>query len=295
MMRPSMWTSYLIEMLPDEMVICLAEHGWQVAELSDEHGHDLLKRGDPSEVGDAFRRFADDHGLTFPQGHFYLCNKGFRPEDMEGRRGADIAPADDAEFAQAQEDMRRWIALFNALDIKAGVLHLGGGRLKAAGWSDERVFARRVDALGQIAEYAKGGPTTICLENLGADSGVKDAAETIRVIEAAGADNVAICLDTGHANINGVSCPEFIRQAGSRLKALHIADNLGQHDDHMIPYSRGTVPWTGVMKALREIGYDGLFNYEIPGENRCPMPVRLAKLDYALEQARWMIEFDGVE
>ncbi|MBT3378053.1 MAG: sugar phosphate isomerase/epimerase [Lentisphaerae bacterium] len=295
MMRPSMWTSYLIEMLPEEMVTCLTEHGWDVAELSDEHGHDLLKRGDPTRVGDAFKCFADDHGLSFPQGHFYLCNKGFRPEDMNGRRGADIAPADDADFSEAQEDMRRWIDLFNALGIEAGVLHLGGGRLKGAGWSEERVFARRVDALSRIAEYAKGGVTTICLENLGPDSGVQDAEQTLRVIEAVGAGNVAICLDTGHANINGVNCPDFIRAAGPLLKALHVADNLGQHDDHMIPYSRGTVPWTGVMEALRQSGYDGLFNYEIPGENRCPVPVRLAKLDYALELAKWMIEFDGVQ
>ena len=33
-------------------------------------------------------------------------------------------------------------------------------------------------------------------------------------------------------------------------------------------------------RALREVGYAGLLNFEIPGENRCPLPVRMAKLDY---------------
>jgi len=48
------------------------------------------------------------------------------------------------------------------------------------------------------------------------------------------------------------------------------------------------------MKALREVGYRGLFNFEVPGENRCPPPVRLAKLDYALALANYMIAHDGL-
>lgn len=271
-MQPSMWTSYLIEWTPRDMVACFAEHGWHTLELSDEHGHDLLKEGAPARVGADFRRFAADRGVSFPQGHFCLCNKGCRPEDMAGRQIADIAPADDAEFAAAMEAMKRWVDLFAAIGVEAGVLHAGGGQLASAGWSAERIFSRRVEAVSRVAEFAKGGPTVICLENLGAKSGVRTAAEIADLIAAVGAGNVAACLDTGHANINGVDNAAFVREAGPRLKALHIADNLGEHDDHMLPYGRGTVKWTGVMQALREVGYTGLFNYEVPGENRCPAP-----------------------
>ena len=293
-MTPSMWTSYLVEWLPEDMVRCFAEHGWRSLELSDEHGHDLLKLGDPLRVGEEFRQFASEHGVSFPQGHFYLATGGFRPEDREGRRAADIAPPEESEFQQAMEDMRRWVDLFSGLGVQAGVLHLGGGRLRAAGWSEERVFARRIEALSRIAEYARGGPTLICLENLGEDSGVHTVDDFDRVLGAVAADNVAICLDTGHANITGVDTPDFIRRAGRRLKALHVADNLGQNDDHLLPYGRGTVPWTPTMAALRDVGYDALFNFEVPGENRCPAPVRLAKLDYSLALARWMVGHDGV-
>lgn len=293
-MQPSMWSSYLIEWQPDDMVRELSRHGWHACELSDEHGHDLLKQGDPAKVGARFRAFAADHGLRFPQGHFYLCTKGFRPEDMAGRKVADIAPADDAAFAEAMADMRRWVDLFNALGVEAGVLHLGGGGLAKAGWSPARIFARRCEALSAIAEYARGTVTTICLENLGAGSGVQTIDDFEPLLKAVNVPNVAICLDTGHANINGVDSAAFVRRAGARLKALHIADNLGQHDDHMLPYGRGTVRWTEVMKALREVGYRGLFNFEVPGENRCPPPVRLAKLDYALALANYMIAHDGL-
>jgi hypothetical protein len=40
---------------------------------------------------------------------------------------------------------------------------------------------------------------------------------------------------------------------------------------------------------LREVGYSGLFNFEVPGENRCPMTVREAKLDYARQLADYII------
>ena len=189
MMQPSMWTSYLIEWFPHDMVRCFAERGWRALELSDEHGHDLLKLGDPLTVGRDFRRFAADLGVSFPQGHFYLCTKGYRPDDMAGRRVADIAPVDDHDYAQALADMRRWVDLFNGLGIEAGVLHLGGGELKKAGWSEERIFARRVEAVTQIAEYAKGGPTVISLENLGRDTGAHDVADFQRLFQAVGAAN----------------------------------------------------------------------------------------------------------
>lgn len=31
---------------------------------------------------------------------------------------------------------------------------------------------------------------------------------------------------------------------------------------------------------LKEIGYDGLYNYEIPGESHCPPEIREYKLQY---------------
>ena len=284
-----MWTSYLIEQLPHDMVKTMARHGWHTLELSDEHGHDLLKLGDPEQVGTEFRQFASDHGVSFPQGHFYLANKGIRPEDREGRSVADIAPADDAEFAKAMDDMKRWVDLFNAIGIEAGVLHVGGQKLASLGWSEEQILVHRAKAVREVAEHAKGGVTQICLENLTPRMGYADANDAKQVLAAVDMPNVGVCLDTGHANISGVSCVEFIRELGPQLKALHIADNLGTNDDHILPYGRGTVPWPEVMKALREVGYAGLFNFEVPGENRCPMPIREAKLDYSLQLANWMI------
>ena len=90
-----------------------------------------------------------------------------------------------------------------------------------------------------------------------------------------------VCLDTGHLNLHEDRDPyRFIISAGNRLHALHIADNEGASDQHLMPFGRGSVDFSAVVKGLREIGYEGLFNYEIPGERNAPLAIRGYKLQY---------------
>lgn len=69
------------------------------------------------------------------------------------------------------------------------------------------------------------------------------------------------CLDTGHANITGESCGDYVRALGSRLAALHVHDNDSTRDHHTSPYL-GTIDWKGFITALREIDYKGNFSLE---------------------------------
>ena len=70
-----------------------------------------------------------------------------------------------------------------------------------------------------------------------------------------------ICFDAGHANCSGISPAEMIRKLGSRIECVHIHDNDGKADRHLLPYY-GNINWEEVMKAFAEIGYKGTLNYE---------------------------------
>jgi L-ribulose-5-phosphate 3-epimerase len=70
-----------------------------------------------------------------------------------------------------------------------------------------------------------------------------------------------ICWDFGHANLAGIDQCGALRAIGKNLKALHVNDNKGEHDDHTAPYF-GTIVWEPIMKTLKEIGYEGEFTYE---------------------------------
>lgn len=70
------------------------------------------------------------------------------------------------------------------------------------------------------------------------------------------------CVDVGHALVVGETPEHVLREMGERVTALHIHDNRGILDDHMLP-GFGKIDWKGTMRALREIGYPGELTLEI--------------------------------
>ena len=74
---------------------------------------------------------------------------------------------------------------------------------------------------------------------------------------------VQICWDFGHANICGFDQKVALRKVGKRLKCVHIDDNLGTADHHLLPFA-GNINWYEIMPVLAEIGYEGECNLEAP-------------------------------
>ena len=183
--------------------------------------------------------------------------------------------------------MKRWCDLFNAIGIKAGVVHACKGPLEEGG--KERSAAM----LESLLEYSKGMSFSFCLENLkSAYAEYEDIKELIGMIRDP-EHRLAYCLDTGHVACTVGDCAEYVRKAGSGLKALHVTDCLvigGKKDDHYFPYIHGTIDWKAFMQALRDVNYQGLFNYEVPRERGVPEEILMVKLDYARELAKAMMQ-----
>ena len=53
-----------------------------------------------------------------------------------------------------------------------------------------------------------------------------------------------------------------LRAVGEHLITLHLHDNHGERDEHLLP-GRGNIKWDAVKVALADVGYDGAFMYEI--------------------------------
>lgn len=72
-----------------------------------------------------------------------------------------------------------------------------------------------------------------------------------------------ICIDIGHAAITGYEPEEMIRLLDNKvLRALHIHDNDYRSDKHGLPYT-GDFNWDEIMKALKDIEYQGDFTLEV--------------------------------
>lgn len=86
-----------------------------------------------------------------------------------------------------------------------------------------------------------------------------------RLISELDSDSFVMCLDTGHAALTGVEPEEYILGMDKTLlRALHVHDTDYLDDTHTLPYL-GKHNWKAICKALKEIGYEGDFTFEIPG------------------------------
>ena len=84
-----------------------------------------------------------------------------------------------------------------------------------------------------------------------------------------------ICLDTGHTNKaysiggrDGERVPDVIETIHlfrSDIKVLHLNDNNGFTDQHLPPMLKmeGGVKWNEVYAALDDVGYKGIYNFEL--------------------------------
>ncbi len=63
------------------------------------------------------------------------------------------------------------------------------------------------------------------------------------------------CFDTGHAHCSGYE-PDILRKCSVVPLSLHIQDNDGSGDGHLIP-GDGTIDWDLFLTVLKEIGYLG--------------------------------------
>ncbi len=90
--------------------------------------------------------------------------------------------------------------------------------------------------------------------------------------------------DAGHANMQEMPQDAELRILGSHVRALHIQDNCGDSDTHLLPFL-GTMNLDAVMHGLMEIGYEGYFTFEVGGIFRSHRDRRPFTADERLLQA----------
>ena len=169
-------------------------------------------------------------------------------------------------------------------------------------WEEFEKFLR------YLAPMAKGMGITLCIENLynslgnhmveGPCCDVQKAIERIDRINAEfDAEVLGFCLDVGHANLVGLDIYDFIIRLGHRLKVLHVHDNDGVRDLHQVPFTftktRENTPstnWDGFIKGLREIGFNGVINFEAsPVVSAFPEEMKMDVLEFLVKIGKYFV------
>lgn len=116
-----------------------------------------------------------------------------------------------------------------------------------------------------------------------------------------GTEAFGICVDTGALNLCAQNTYEYISKLGRRVKAVIIRENDGHHDVSMLPFTsvakgHSQMDWLGVIRALREIGFDGYLIMEIKDTVSAFSPLLrpqvLAMAKSVAEYFKWQIEIE---
>ena len=168
------------------------------------------------------------------------------------------------------------IALCAYLGCPAIVIH--GTSAPQLTKAEERAF--NLDMYRRLMPTAKKYGVKVCLENLlnlyewdpyeGNCSNADEAVWFLDTLNAeAGEEVFGFCFDVGHAVLTGANLYQYLTTMGKRVTVLHIQDNDGASDGHMLPFTqlerrgqRLRIDWEMFIRGLREIGYEGPINFE---------------------------------
>lgn len=246
-----------------------------------ESGHPLTAENWQAQI-EGIRNTAEALGMSFSQSHLPF-ERGFY------KRGNTVT---DEEKAHFDSRIRRAIDASAMLGVQWAVVHPWTNDLTVE-HSREINLATNYEFYAPLVDYAKRQGVGIAMENMmqAQETFVyRFAAQTeelIACIDQFGDPSVGACWDFGHGNLIYKDQTHPLRALGKRLKALHVDDNAGKGDDHLLPFVGGTVDWKAMMAVLREIGYEGDFTYEIQRfSQKLPACVRptAAKLAYEVGQ-----------
>jgi len=132
------------------------------------------------------------------------------------------------------------------------------------GQDREDASGRLSESLGNICEAAERLNLRVALEP--ADKYETDLvntwSEAVELIEEVGATNLGVVLDNGHSHVVGEAADRVIPELGNRLFHVHVDDNNGLRDQHLIP-GEGSFDCTPFVAARRKTSYEGFLTAEL--------------------------------
>ena len=216
------------------------------------------------EYCNGIKKRADELGLIISQTHG-LCTT--------------FIPNDEMHNATVLEQSRRDLLATSALGAPSCVIH-SITTSKWFGASDETMHKTNNEMFSMLIPYAERYGVNIALETFGdiRRDGNRyidffgDVYELKKQYDMLDTKNKVLCMDTGHTHKANSAKPsvldtvEAIHYLGSDIKLLHLNDNNGFSDQHLPPFLAGDslqLKWKNVMAALDDIGYDGIYNFEL--------------------------------
>ena len=175
-----------------------------------------------------------------------------------------FAPFDTFNIANLDPDQRRgcleilahYIKVAGDMGIGRAVIHPSGEPIDPKDRPRSMELAKA--GLATLADVAQGAGVRICVEDLPRTCLGHSSLEMEELLSAD--SRLRVCFDTNH--LTEESPYDFARRMGDRIETVHVSDYDFKDERHWLP-GEGLIDWTKLMDTLDEIGYKGVFMYEL--------------------------------
>ena len=171
----------------------------------------------------------------------------------------DLSALDEEARSKAVTKLLGLFPLAEELESEIIVEHPSGEPVRPEERADRIVQLRK--SLADLREPLRKAGYKLALELLPRTCLGNTAAELLAILDGFG-DEFGVCLDVNHLMGRIRELPDETRLLGDRLLSLHISDYDGVDECHFMPGTQN-IDWPPFIKALTDIGYDGVFNYEM--------------------------------
>ena len=227
------------------------------------------------------KELADDLSIEFSQAHssFYnFCNRN----------------VPDIEYWETS--VRRSIICAQIIGIPWIVIHAGTA-FDADNYRTESL-KRNVEYFKPLIEFAAKHNVGLAIENLWDvnirpkrryTASAEELMELFDALSGVAGGYLGTCWDFEHADIMGQDQKKSLHMLGKSLKCTHVSDQTGVNNDHILPFYGG-IDWKECMDALRDIGYQGDFTFEIHNFGmKTPEPLILEALKYSIKVGEYIL------
>ena len=166
----------------------------------------------------------------------------------------DISKPELAEYSV--EYLKGYIDKATEIGIDKFVIHASGEPIDVSERAVRMQTAK--ESLCDLANYAEKRGAYVLVENLPRTCLGRNSSEILELLSAHKA--LKACFDTNH--LLGEDYIKFIHVLGKNIASTHISDYDFKDERHWLP-GEGQIDWQALLLALKEVGYDKMWLYEI--------------------------------
>ena len=174
--------------------------------------------------------------------------------------GVHVSFGNEWDISTLDEDFRQVVLarvkeIFSRIDPYKPYCYILHGSFEPIAENErEAKLNQLIKSLSELKSFTSA---QVCVEVLPRTCLCNTSLETAFVADKSG---VGVCMDVNH--LLQEKTEHAIRVLGDRIKTTHISDYDHVNERHWMP-GEGDINWQEVLKALSEIGYKGVWNYEL--------------------------------